>query len=354
MYRILIRPILFLFPPEFIHKFLVVLVKIAFSLPGIQNFLRKTLTYTSKNLKTEIKGLTFMNKVGIAAGFDKNADFYEEFSAFGFSFVEIGTVTPRPQDGNQKPRLFRLKRDNALINRMGFNNKGVQYVANKIKSKKGKEREFIIGGNIGKNTLTVNENASADYLYCFREMYDSVDYFVVNVSCPNVANLNELQNIGSLRVILAQLMEDQKARSSVKPVFVKISPDLTFQQIDEILDLCCELGVDGIVATNTTTQRYNLTCPKEKIDRIGRGGLSGGPLKDRATEIIRYISTRTNGKMPLIGVGGILSPEDAVEKIKAGAWLVQIYTGFIYNGPWLAKKINKAVEQYLQQQEGSR
>jgi dihydroorotate dehydrogenase len=354
MYKILVRPILFILSPEIIHKWLVGFVKTAFSIRWIRKAVTKSFTYRSKNLETMISGITFANKVGLAAGFDKNADFFEEFSAFGFSFIEVGTVTPKPQDGNPKPRLFRIRKDQALINRMGFNNKGIQYVTEQLKRTREKSNGLIIGGNIGKNTLTPNENAADDYLCCFREMYEAADYFVVNVSCPNVSDLHELQYTGSLRIILEKIVEERKGRSTVKPVFLKISPDLTFQQIDEILDLCNELGIDGIVATNTTTQRYNLTCPKEEIERIGKGGLSGGPLKDRATEVIRYISNRTKGKMPVIGVGGILSPEDAVEKIKAGAWLLQIYTGFIYDGPWLAKKINKAVEQYLLEKAESR
>jgi dihydroorotate dehydrogenase len=354
MYKFLIRPILFLIPPEIIHKLLVISVKTFFAVPGIESFVRRIFTYRSENLKTVIAGLQFENKVGLAAGFDKNADFFKEFSAFGFSFIEIGTVTPVPQDGNPKPRLFRVQKDNAMINRMGFNNKGVAHAVKKLTQRINSRNEgLIIGGNIGKNTLTSNENAANDYLYCFREMYDAVNYFVVNVSCPNIADLHELQHIDSLRCILEKLISERKSRSAFKPVFVKISPDLTFEQIDEILDLCIQSGTDGIVATNTTIQRYNLTCPKKKIERMGMGGLSGSPLKDRSTEIIRHIHNRTHGKMPVIGVGGIMSPADAIEKIKAGAWLLQIYTGFIFEGPWLARKINKAVEHYLQEQKGS-
>jgi dihydroorotate dehydrogenase len=346
MYKILFRPLLFTLSAEHIHKLLVGVIRFLFLIPGVRKLFRKIFTYNAPVLKTTMAGLTFNNKVGLAAGFDKNAEFFNDFIGFGFSFIEIGTVTPRPQPGNQKPRLFRIVSDNALINRMGFNNKGAGYANHRIMKIKG-EKDYIIGGNIGKNTNTLNENAAQDYLFCFQTLYDNVDYFAVNVSCPNVADLNELQNISSLRGILEGIIRYRRMRPVFKPVFLKISPDLSFQQIDEIIDLCVEMGIDGIVATNTTSKRYNLTVSEEFTAQIGKGGLSGKPLRDRSTEIIRYISQRTGGKMPVIGVGGIMTPEDAIEKIEAGASIVQIYTGFIYEGPFLAKNINKALEKHL-------
>jgi len=348
MYRLFIRNVLFLFPPELAHKIAVILSKIFFKIPFVKNIVKKICYYSSENIKTEISGLTFMNKVGLAAGFDKNADFYNEFAAFGFSFIEIGTVTPRPQPGNPKPRLFRLKKDEALINRMGFNNKGVHYAVGQLKKRK-PNQNLIIGGNIGKNTDTLNENAVSDYLYCFNVLYDYVDYLVINVSCPNISGLKELQEIDSLSMIMEKIIEERKTRSVKKPVFLKISPDSSFEYIDKVLDLCNRVNIDGIIATNTTTKRNNLTYSQETITSIGNGGLSGKPLKDRSTEIIRYISQKTDNKLPVIGVGGIHSVEDALEKIRAGAWLIQIYTGFIYSGPSIAYKINKAIDTIIYQ-----
>jgi dihydroorotate dehydrogenase len=349
MYKSIIRPLLFLLPPELIHKLTFTIFNFFFKIPFIPILLKKYFHVKSENLRTQISGIIFENKVGIAAGLDKNAECFRELSSFGFSHIEIGTVTPKAQFGNPKPRLFRLVKDNALINRMGLNNKGVQHVSEKIKSlRKG---NLIIGGNIGKNNDTLNKNAADDYLYCFQILYDKVDYFTVNVSCPNVSDLSKLQDHDSLRLILEGIASDRKNKTKYKPVFLKIAPDLTFKQIDEVLDLCSELGIDGIVATNTTNQRYNLTYSEESIRKIGNGGLSGKPLKDRSTEVIRYIHSRTGGKLPIIGVGGIMTPEDALEKIKAGAWLLQIYTGFIYNGPSLALKINKAIDRYLKNTE---
>jgi dihydroorotate dehydrogenase len=341
MYKALIRPLFFLMDPEKAHHLVVLLVKIITSVPGVNSLLRKLLTYRHSLLKTTVAGLTFENKIGLAAGFDKNADFYNEFTAFGFSFIEIGTVTPVAQPGNPRPRLFRLPKDRALINRMGFNNKGVAYAANQLKNRK---QNVIIGGNIGKNTVTLNQNASEDYLKCFRVLYDCVDYFAVNVSCPNIKDLDKLQDTDSLRDILNILVRERSKRSIFRPLFLKISPDLTFKQLDETIALVLEVGLDGIIATNTTTDR---TCLTSDI-HTGPGGLSGLPLKQRSLEMVRYICKQVDGRIPVIGVGGIITPQDAVDMIAAGASLVQVYTGFIYDGPMIVRKSNRAIAKYLE------
>ncbi len=340
MYTKIIRPILFLLSPEKIHSLVVSSLKVAFRIPGVKWIVRKCSTYNHPSLKRKVFGLEFKNPVGFAAGFDKNAEVFQDFEAFGFSFIEVGTVTPKPQPGNPKPRSFRLKADKALINRMGFNNKGVEYAANKLKMRKG---NIVVGGNIGKNTLTPNESAINDYLFCFKELYEHVDYLVVNISCPNVANLRHLQDGEQLGKILEVLAAERKSYKVYKPILLKVSPDLTFEQLDETINAAIQTGIDGFIATNTTTSRENLTTSKEKVDAIGNGGLSGAPIRKRSNEVIRYISTKTEGKMPIIGVGGIMSPEDAIEKIQAGASLIQLYTGFIYSGPMLVKRINKAL-----------
>lgn len=347
MYKAIIRPFFFLLDPERAHHLVVFLVKWLAFVPGVKPLLRKSLSYSTPLLKTEVAGLLFDNKVGMAAGFDKNAEFYRDFSMFGFSFFEIGTVTPVAQPGNPKPRLFRLIPDIALINRMGFNNKGVVYAANRLKNR---DHSLIIGGNIGKNTLTPNEKASEDYRYCFNILYDHVDYLVVNVSCPNIAGLEKLQDQDSLREILDTIMEERNKKPTRKPVFLKISPDLSFQQIDETLTLYREAGLDGIIATNTTTRRTDLLTGRDQVTKIGSGGLSGTPLKKRALEVVSYICKQSQNSIPVIGVGGIMTPEDAVDMIRAGASLVQVYTGFIYEGPFLVRRMNKAIQQYLMQQ----
>lgn len=340
MYKYLIRPLLFLFSPETIHHIIVCFLKIVFNIPGLSRLLGLMFKVRDKRLEREFAGLKFISPVGLAAGFDKNASLYNELSNFGFSFIEIGTVTPEPQAGNKRPRSFRLTKDGALINRMGFNNTGIDKVTGKLKKRK---RSIIIGGNIGKNTVTDNENAHKDYEVCFRKLYDNVDYIAVNVSCPNINNLTELQDYRSLDNIIGRLMDIRKEQTEYKPVMLKISPDLSNNELDEILDICSKYKIDGIIATNTTVSRDGLRTAQARLEEIGDGGLSGKPLRDRSTAIIKYISKETGGKMPVIGVGGIMSPEDAVEKIKAGASLVQVYTGFIYEGPFLAKRINKAV-----------
>lgn len=344
MYKVIIRPILFLLKPESVHKIAVIAVKIACSIPGFKLLINKVFIYKSKCLQTEINGLKFDNKVGLAAGFDKNADYYKDFRVFGFSFIEIGTVTPVPQPGNEKPRLFRIKKDRALINRMGFNNKGVDYAVHQLRKR---DSKIIIGGNIGKNTLTTNEDAVKDYAVCFEKLYDVVDYFTINISCPNIIGMEKLQDHESIILIIKEIMEIRKQKDDIKPVFLKISPDLTRDQLDDIIDLYDKTGMDGIIATNTTASRNNLSVSKSKIESIGSGGLSGKPLKNMVKDIISYICKQSSGRIPVIASGGIMTPQDALEMIQAGASLVQIYTGFIYEGPFLAKRINKLLDRYI-------
>ncbi|MFM7667822.1 MAG: quinone-dependent dihydroorotate dehydrogenase, partial [Bacteroidota bacterium] len=291
-------------------------------------------------LEKEIFGLQFKNPVGRAAGFDKDASFYNNFSHLGFGFIEIGTITPKAQDGNPKPRLFRLKSDEAIINRMGFNNGGIEIA---IKNLKKRKTSIIIGGNIGKNKITSNEDANEDYLACFKALYPYVDYFVVNVSSPNTPNLRALQEKEPLTELLSLLQHENALMPAEKPILLKIAPDLNSNELDDVIDVVQTCKLEGIVATNTTLDRTNLTASKEEIDRIGAGGLSGKPLTKKSTEIIRYIHHKTNGKIPIIGVGGIHSAEDAIEKLEAGASLIQLYTGFVYEGPALIKKINQEI-----------
>lgn len=340
MYKYIIRPVLFLFNPETIHGFLISFLKVIHLIPGMKALLRVFFMPKNEQLKRTVFGIDFNNPVGLAAGFDKNAEVFDILDSFGFSFVEIGTVTPLGQIGNPKPRLFRLKKDEAIINRMGFNNKGILNAVKKLKKRKGK---IIVGGNIGKNTATPNEKANQDYIRCFNDLHPYVDYFTVNVSCPNVSDLRELEDKDTLHKLLSELKKLNSTKQKPKPILLKISPDLSFSQIDDTLNVIKETGIDGIVAVNTTTSRDNLSYSDEYIKKIANGGLSGKPLKDRSTEIIKYISDKTDGKLPIIGVGGIMNEEDALEKIKAGASLVQIYTGFIYEGPGLVKKINQAI-----------
>jgi dihydroorotate dehydrogenase len=344
MYKSLLRPLLFLIDAEKIHHFIVFFVKLANRIPGVGMLLKKCFTYRHAVLTTHIAGLEFPGKVGMAAGFDKNADFYYDFSVFGFSFIEIGTVTPLPQPGNPKPRLFRLPADRALINRMGFNNKGLDHAAAQLLSS---ERKVLIGGNIGKNTATTNTDAAGDYLKCFEGLYDVVDYLVINVSCPNVKDLDKLQDTESLGEILSTIADARALKEQKKPVFLKISPDLSLKHIDEILELYRRYGLDGIVATNTTTSRAGLHTPQSRIREIGPGGLSGNPLKERSLEIVRYICKQSGNSIPVIASGGILTPADALDMIRAGASLVQVYTGFIYEGPFIVRRIDKAIAKSL-------
>jgi len=343
MYK-LISPILFQFSPEFIHKLVFTGLKIAERF-RIDDLIRAWYDPIGLHSSTIVCGLNFPNKIGIAAGLDKNAEVYQMLGNFGFGHIEIGTVTPEAQPGNPKPRLFRLKKDKALINRMGFNNQGLEQVQIRLKNR---NKKLIIGGNIGKNTQTPNEDAVNDYLTCFNGLYDSVDYITVNVSCPNISDLHKLQDQDELEKILAAINESRQAKAIQKPIFLKISPDLNLNQIDETLEVIHKCNIDGVIAVNTTILREGLHYSQKEIIKFGNGGLSGSPLKDRSTEIIRYISHKTNKKLPIIGVGGVNTPQDAIDKIEAGASLIQVYTGFIYNGPAMAKRINRELLNRLQ------
>jgi dihydroorotate dehydrogenase len=340
VYRRIIRPLLFLIPPETVHSLVVACLKIILRIPGLRGIICSRYNISGKRLERTVFGIRFRNPVGLAAGFDKNAEFYKEMACFGFSFIEIGTVTPLAQSGNPRPRSFRLTRDRALINRMGMNNHGVRKIAENLRKN---SPGVIIGGNIGKNTVTPNDNAIDDYVECFNELHEVVDYFVVNVSCPNIGDITKLQGADTLMAILGTLKKLSSRLTSPKPVLLKISPDLNEFQLDDVVQIALETQIDGFVATNTTVGRYGLQTDMGSVDRIGKGGMSGLPLRDRSTEVIRYLSARLKDRIPIIGVGGIMNPEDAIEKLAAGATLVQVYTGFIYEGPGLVKKINKAV-----------
>ena len=335
MYKV-VRPLLFLIDPEKVHY----LVFSFLRLPGVKYVLGLFFNYGNNNLSKELFGLTFKNPVGLAAGFDKDAKLIDELACLGFGFIEIGTLTPRPQGGNPKPRLFRLPKDQALINRMGFNNEGVLAAVQRLKQRKS---SIIIGGNIGKNKDTPNEKAIQDYAYCFESLYGHVDYFVVNVSSPNTPGLRELQEKEPLKQLLTYIKESSLSKPSPKPVLLKIAPDLSKNQLDDIIEIVRFARIDGIIATNTTVSRDGLKTEKSEIEQIGNGGLSGKPLANRSTEIIRYLREKLGPGFPIIAVGGIMSTQDALDKISAGADLLQIYTGFIYEGPGFAKKINKAL-----------
>lgn len=338
MYKKLVRPILFNFDPEKIHHFATGFLKLLFSIPGISDLIRNYATVKSKHLERELFGLKFSNPVGIAAGFDKNAAFYNELGNLGFGFIEIGTVTPLGQAGNAKPRLFRLPTDGALINRMGFNNHGLEAAVRNLKKRKTK---VIIGGNLGKNTTTPNSKAVEDYVTLFKGLFDYVDYFTVNVSCPNISDLRELQDQDALLEILNSIQKINRQKARPKPILLKLSPDLNNKQLDEVIDIVKQTNIDGVVAVNTTVSRKELITSENKVKSIGKGGLSGKPIKDRSTEVIRYLAKKSNKAFPIIGVGGIFSPQDAKEKLDAGADLIQVFTGFIYEGPFIARKINK-------------
>lgn len=335
MYKSLIRPFLFKFDPEVVHYVTFDFLKFIFKIPGIKPLVKSMYQLNDPRLEREVFGLKFKNPVGLAAGFDKDARLYDELDAFGFGFVEIGTLTPKPQPGNEKKRLFRLKEDEGIINRMGFNNEGVEAAVKRLKSNK----EVLIGGNIGKNKTTPNEDAVSDYMICFEALFDYVDYFVVNVSSPNTPNLRALQEKKPLTELLKTLQNKNGQRPKPKPILLKIAPDLTDSQLLDIIDIVAETGIAGVIATNTTIARGDLRSGNK--DEVG--GLSGRPLKNRATEVIRFLSEKSNRAFPIIGVGGIHSPEDALEKLDAGASLVQLYTGFIYEGPGLIKNINKKI-----------
>jgi dihydroorotate dehydrogenase len=343
MYNFL-RSILFLFPPEWAHYFSMNCLRILCRL-GFRRLITASFSPNpNKGKQWAIGNLQFKNPVGLGAGFDKNAKYLPELETLGFGFVEIGTVTPLSQAGNDKPRLFRLPKDKALVNRMGFNNDGVKKVASRLKKwRDNYNSSLIIGGNIGKNKVTSNEDAWKDYEACFKELHAYVDYFVVNVSSPNTPGLRELQEKESLRKILRHLQMINNARAVAKPIFLKIAPDLTQEQIDDVIDLAMEIKLDGLVATNTTISRRDLVTEPEHLAKIGAGGLSGLPLKDKSTEIVQYISQKTNESIPVIASGGIFTGQDAIEKLKAGASLIQVWTGFIYEGPGIVKQICKSL-----------
>lgn len=340
MYKLVIRPILFLFDAEVIHHFVFRLLSIKGKVPGFKSLMRLLFNYKHKSLERTLFGIHFKNPVGLAAGFDKDAKLIDELSCFGFGFIEIGTLTPRPQSGNDKPRLFRLPKDKALINRMGFNNLGVLPAVERLKRCKAK---VIIGGNIGKNKDTPNDKAFSDYMECFEALYPYVDYFVVNVSSPNTPGLRELQDKEPLKRLLMHVKGLSKSKEKVKPVLLKIAPDLTQSQLDDIVEILKETRTDGVIATNTTISREGLNTSPDEVSQLGAGGLSGKPLTQKATEVITYLRKALGPEYPIIGVGGIMSADDAIKKLQAGADLVQIYTGFIYEGPGIVKRINKAI-----------
>ena len=335
----LLKKTLFLLSAEKAHSLTMNLLKLSFKIPGIKNIMLYLFKVNSKKIEKKLWGITFPNPVGLAAGFDKNANYLDELSCFGFGFIEIGTVTPLPQAGNPKPRLFRLIADEAIINRMGFNNKGVKSVIKKLKNR---PKNLIIGGNIGKNKNTPNEKAAADYIACFEELFDYVDYFVINVSSPNTPNLRELQDKKPLTALIKAVQERNKLKKTPKPMLLKIAPDLSDDQLIDILKICDDTQLDGLIATNTTLSRDALREHPESIKKIGLGGLSGLPLADRSTEVIKFLRSK-NKKIPIIGVGGIGDVSKALEKIDAGANMIQIYSGFIFKGPLLIKKINEAL-----------
>lgn len=340
MYKLIIRPIFFLFDPEKVHYFTFSLIRFLCKIPLVSSVFRSIYQVNDKKLERNLFGLTFKNPVGLAAGFDKNAVLYNELANFGFGFIEIGTVTPKGQIGNPKKRLFRLKDDQGIINRMGFNNDGLEVAIQQLKKNKGK---VIIGGNIGKNTQTLPENYTADYLECFEGLHPYVDYFVLNVSCPNVGSHAKLNDKDYLVELISACQKLNNQQEKQKPILLKIAPDLNNQQLDEIIELVAETKIDGVIASNTSTTRDNLKASKERLQEIGNGGVSGQPIKNQSTKVIKYLADNSNKSFPIIGVGGIHSEQDALEKLKAGADLVQIYTGFIYEGPSLIKRINKAV-----------
>lgn len=341
MYR-LVKPIFFKFDPENVHHFVVKRLKwFNDVLPFGKSVIRSSYDVSFKGLEREVFGLKFKNPVGLAAGFDKNGEYVEALSNLGFGFIEVGTVTPLPQPGNDKPRMFRLPEDAALINRMGFNNKGVDTMAERLRLLKDRHPEIIVGGNIGKNKNTPNEDAVSDYVKCFDSLFDVVDYFVVNVSSPNTPGLRALQEKEPLMELLNTLQKRNNKNDISRPILLKIAPDLTNEQLDDIIEIVKETGIAGVIATNTTISRDGLYAPENLKGEMG--GLSGKPLTKRSTEVIRYLSEKSGKAFPIIGVGGIHSAQDAQEKLAAGASLIQLYTGFIYEGPGLIKRICKTL-----------
>ena len=340
MYKWLFRPLLFSVEAEKIHHFIFEVLKFVSKIPGIRSLLKFYFLVKNPRLEKTLLGITFKNPVGLAAGFDKDAKLVDELALLGFGFIEIGTLTPLPQPGNDKPRLFRLPKDKALVNRMGFNNEGVKAAIRRLRKKKS---NIVIGGNIGKNKLTPNEKAVDDYAFCFNSLFWYVDYFVLNISSPNTPGLRELQDKEPLRNLLLHIKELSATKPLYKPILLKIAPDLEESQLDDIIEIIKETKLDGVVATNTTVSRKGLNTNQPEIEAIGNGGLSGKPLTDRSTYVIRYLRRKLGPDFPIIGVGGIMNRKDAIDKLNAGADLIQLYTGFIYEGPGLTKRINKAI-----------
>lgn len=327
--------------PEKAHHLTLFLLKLVLAIPFIGHLFRESYSLKDPRLERQVFGLSFPNPVGLAAGFDKDGKYFRAMSALGFGFIEVGTVTPKGQDGNARPRLFRLPADEALVNRMGFNNEGVKALVDRLKA--GKPEGLVIGGNIGKNKVTPNEEATRDYILCFEALFPYVDYFVVNVSSPNTPNLRALQDKAPLTELLSVLQEKNLAQSAPKPILLKIAPDLTDSQLDDIIEIVENTKIDGVIATNTTISRADLQTDETEVQEMGAGGLSGQPLKERSTEVIRYLHQKSGGKITIIGVGGIAGIADALEKLEAGASLVQIYSGLVYEGPGLVKKINQGI-----------
>ena len=344
MYKSIVKPIFFNQDPETIHYKVFDWLKILLKSRISKSFTKRFFNISSSKLQKELFGLKFPNPVGLAAGFDKDATLFEELGCLGFGFIEVGTVTPLPQEGNPKPRLFRLPKDEALINRMGFNNGGVDQMIERLKNRNSNQ---IIGGNIGKNKLTPNEEAINDYMICFEKLFDYVDYFVVNVSSPNTPNLRALQDKEPLTNLLQTLQDKNNTKPKRKPILLKIAPDLTNEQLDDIVEIVDSTKIDGVIAANTTIDRSKLKTSDTEVERIGAGGLSGKPVRQRSTEVVRYLAQKSKKSFPIVAVGGIYTAEDAIEKLEAGADLVQIYTGFIYEGPAIVKRINKGLVNYF-------
>ncbi len=335
MYKLLIRPIFFFFNAEFIHNISLSLVNIMYFIPGIKFISKKIFCLEDEKLSFQLEKIKFKNKIGLAAGFDKNAEYLDVLETFGFGHVEVGTVTPKPQPGNEKPRLFRLSDDKALLNRMGFNNDGVDAVLEKLKKYKG---QMVIGANIGKNKKTPNEKAVDDYLICFKKLRDYVDYFTINVSSPNTPDLRKLQSKRNLKILISQIQSENRKKNLI-PIFIKIAPDLDLNEIDDIIEVCENHGVNGIIATNTTISRQNIR--NKKINKMGDGGISGKPISDKSNKVISHI--KKSSGLKIIGVGGVFDFDDFNNKIDSGADLVQVYTGWIYEGPGMIKNINKSI-----------
>ncbi len=338
MYRF-IKPILFLFQPEKAHLITTKLLNLTLRIPLGKGLIKYLYDYKNPILAQNVFGLNFKNPVGLAAGFDKNAELIDDFTHLGFGFIEIGTLTPKAQSGNPQPRLFRLAQDEALINRMGFNNEGVECALERLKARKS---NIIVGGNIGKNKSTPNEEALADYLICFEKLYPYVDYFVVNVSSPNTPRLRALQEKEPLTQLLKSLQKNNSKKPVPKPILLKIAPDLSEAQLDDIIEITNLLSLDGLIVSNTTIDRSGLALPKKDIEKIGSGGLSGKPVFKKSNDVLRYIKKGV-ANVPIIAVGGIMSAQDAIEKLEAGATLIQIYTGLVYRGPKLIREINRAI-----------